>query len=173
MQSDRVQKESDVRGTTVREGTFEDDHGLRQVTPEEDQDAELLLGSDRAVEMPGRLGDWVMPLAIRPSWRLIVQCLSEHCGLAQMVEPAWGLSSVKRTIKDNAGLDALREEGGLRGEMLGSNQRRLEVGYRFAVAAPPWPSPHLLGIRQKPCPTPQPAGRDGPGGRPVRPSDLQ
>ena len=50
--SDRVQEEGDVRGTTVREGTFEDDHGLRQITPEEDQDAEMLLGSDRTVEMP-------------------------------------------------------------------------------------------------------------------------
>ena len=63
MHSDRVQEEGDVRGTTVREGTFEDGHGLRQITPEEDQDAEMLLGSDRTVEMPGRLGNLYRSLA--------------------------------------------------------------------------------------------------------------
>ena len=53
----RVQEEGVVRGMTVRQGTFEDDYGMREITPEKDQYAEMLLGSDRAVEMPGRLGN--------------------------------------------------------------------------------------------------------------------
>lgn len=62
--SGRVQEEGVVRGTTVRQGTFEDDYGLWQITPKEDQDAEMLLCSNRAVEMPGRLGTLYRFLAI-------------------------------------------------------------------------------------------------------------
>ena len=216
-----MQEEGDVRGTTVREGTFEDDHGLRQITPEEDQDAELLLGSDRTVEMPPppaaictasspqaipsanspssaralpnqpreRTEFIIMPkrvwhrspsraatlrlstsVALRspqgevgraqhavcyrlldespagrgmhkgtlavldgrikvtraqevvghavgdpPELALIVQCLGEHA-LAEIVEAPPGVSKrPKRTIKDDAELDALREEGGCAG----------------------------------------------------------
>ena len=63
----------------MREGTFEDDHGLRQVTPEEYQDAELLLGSDRAVEMPGRLGDLYRFLAAGNPFGKIPRVLRRRC----------------------------------------------------------------------------------------------
>jgi hypothetical protein len=55
--SDHVQEEGDVCGTTVREGTFKNANGLREITLEEEQDAKLLLCKDRAGEVPSRLGN--------------------------------------------------------------------------------------------------------------------
>jgi hypothetical protein len=52
-----LHKEGEVRGLTAGKGTFEDEDGVREITPAEGKRAEPDLGKNRAAEVPSRLGN--------------------------------------------------------------------------------------------------------------------